>query len=332
MMVELFFLAAIAVTSFCLTFFSLPIIVRKMRIARIVGHDVNKPGKPEVAEMGGLAIVVGVIGALLLAIALRTFAGYQFNLNEIMAAMLTMTIISLVGIFDDLFDMRKDVKTLLPMVAALPLVALATAGSTTISLPFLGQFDFGIFYIVVLIPLGVTVSANLTNMLAGFNGMEAGMGSVIFASVLLLAVANGASETGMIAAAMLGALLSFLRLNWYPAKVFIGDIGTLLIGGTLAVCVIIGNVESAGAILVAPYLFDFVIKAYNRFPSTNWWGEARGKDGRLHPLGGKVRGLAQLAMKLSGGITEKRLVLLFIAAEGLFALLAILLYGRNLFA
>jgi UDP-N-acetylglucosamine--dolichyl-phosphate N-acetylglucosaminephosphotransferase len=110
-----------------------------------------------------------------------------------------------------------------------------------------------------------------------------------------------------------------------------GDIGTLLIGGTLAVCVIIGNLESAGAILVIPYLFDFAIKAWNRFPSTNWWGEIGEKDGKLRPLGGKVRGLAQLAMKLSGGITEKRLVLAFIAAEGLFALLAILLYGRNLF-
>jgi len=244
--------------------------------------------------------------------------------------MLTMTIIALIGIFDDLFDMRKDVKTLLPMIAALPLVALAAVGSTTISLPFLGTLDFGIFYIIILIPLGVTVSANLTNMLAGFNGMEAGMGAVMFACVALLAIANGSVEMGIISVAMLGALLAFLRFNWYPAKVFIGDIGTLLIGGALAVSVILGNLESAGAILVVPYLADFVIKAFNRFPSTEWWGECDG-DGKLHPLGGKVRGLCQLVMKLSGGVTETRLVLLFIAAEGLFALLAIFLYGRSLF-
>ncbi|MFA6213872.1 MAG: hypothetical protein WC717_01205 [Candidatus Micrarchaeia archaeon] len=327
-MADLAFMAAVLVTAFCLTYFAMPALIRKMKVAGIVGKDVNKPGRPEVVEMGGLGVVMGVVGALLLAIALHTFFGYSLGLNEIMAAMLTMAIIALIGIFDDLFDMRKDVKTLLPMVAALPMVALAAAGSTVISLPFIGTVDFGMVYIVVLIPLGVTVAANLTNMLAGFNGMEAGMGSVMFACVALLAIANGSTEMGLVAVAMLGSLLAFLRFNWYPARVFMGDIGTLLIGGALAVCVIIGNLESAGAILVIPYLADFAIKAYNRFPSTEWWGEIRG--GKLHPLGGKVRGLCQLVMKLSGGITEKRLVALFIAAEGLFALLAILLYGRNL--
>ena len=329
-MVDIAFLAAIAATAFCLTSFAMPAVIRKMKAAMIVGHDVNKPGRPEVAEMGGLGIVMGVVGALLLAMAMNTFFGYSLNLNEIMAAMLTMVIIALIGIFDDLFDMRKDVKTLLPMIASLPLVALAAAGSTAVSLPFIGSLDFGIFYIIVLIPLGVTVAANLTNMLAGFNGMEAGMGSVIFACVALLAVANGSTEMGLISVAMLGALLAFLRFNWYPARVFIGDIGTLLIGGALAVAVIVGNLESAGAILVIPYLLDFVIKAKNRFPSTQWWGEC-GKDGKLRPLGGKVRGLCQLVMKMTGGITERKMVLLFIAAEGLFALLAILMYGRSLF-
>ena len=175
-MVDIAFLAAIAATAFCLTSFAMPAVIRKMNVAGIVGHDVNKPGRPEVAEMGGLGIVMGVVGALLLAMAMNTFFGYALSLNEIMAAMLTMVIIALIGIFDDLFDMRKDVKTLLPMIASLPLVALAAAGSTAVSLPFIGSFDFGIFYIIVLIPLGVTVAANLTNMLAGFNGMEAGMG------------------------------------------------------------------------------------------------------------------------------------------------------------
>ncbi|MCX6771172.1 MAG: hypothetical protein NTX79_03895 [Candidatus Micrarchaeota archaeon] len=329
-MADIAFLAAILVTAYCLTSFAMPAVIRKMKAAGIVGHDVNKPGRPEVAEMGGLGIVMGVVGALLLAMAMHTFFGYSLNLNEIMAAMLTMAIIALIGIFDDLFDMRKDVKTLLPMVAALPLVALAAAGSTAVTLPFIGPFDFGIFYIIVLIPLGVTAAANLTNMLAGFNGMEAGMGCVMFACVALLAAANGSTEMGLISVAMLGALLAFMRFNWYPAKVFIGDIGTLLIGGALAAAVIVGNLESAGAILVIPCLFDFAIKAYHGFPSTGWWGEC-GKDGKLRPYEGKVRGLCQLVMKLSGGISERGLVLLFIAAEVLFALLAILLYGRGIF-
>ncbi|MEM4634059.1 MAG: hypothetical protein QW275_02800 [Candidatus Anstonellaceae archaeon] len=312
--------------SAAITFFSLPFLIKKLSASGIVGHDVNKEGKPEVPEMGGLAIVMGAIGSLLFAIGLRTFLGYQFALVEMLAAMLTIAIIALIGTFDDLFDMRKDVKTVLPMVASLPLVAVSAAGSTAISLPLIGMVDFGFLYIFLLIPLGVTVASNLTNMLAGFNGMEAGMGAAMFASALLIALSNGFTEMAILCASMLGALLAFLKYNWYPAKVFMGDIGTLAIGATLASAVIIGNLESVGAILVLPYLADFAIKAYNHFPSTKWWGELR--NGKLYPLDGKIRGLAQAVMHFSEGISEKNLVLVFIAAEAICGLAAIVLYAK----
>jgi len=321
-------IGAIFISSAAIAAFSLPILIRKFIAAGMMGNDVNKAGKYPVAEMGGLAIVMGAIGSLLLAIALYTFFGYSFNLVSMLAAMLTLMIIALIGTYDDLFDMRQSIKAVLPMAAALPLVAVSAAGSTEISLPFLGTMDFGYFYIVLLIPLGVAVASNLTNMLAGFNGMEAGMGCVIFATTLFLGLIQGSTEMAMISAAMLGALLIFLRFNWYPARVFTGDIGNLSIGAALAVAVILGNLESAGAILVIPYVLDFFIKAKNRFPSTKWWGELKG--GKLYPLEGKVRGAAQLVMKLSGGITEQKLVLVFIAAEALCALVAIALFGRVL--
>ncbi|HIH19489.1 TPA: hypothetical protein HA225_05960 [Candidatus Micrarchaeota archaeon] len=326
MVVDLGFIAAIFLSSCAITSVVMPLLIRKFTAASMTGRDVNKKGAPEVAEMGGLGIVMGAIGSLLIAIALQTFLGYPFKLIEILAAMLTIMIISVIGTYDDLFSMRQSIKAVLPMAAALPLVAVSAAGSTELSIPFLGSFDFGFYYIFLVIPLGVTVASNLTNMLAGFNGMESGMGIVIFACTLLLALSNGSTEMAMISAAMAGALIAFLPFNWYPAKVFTGDIGNLTIGAALASAVIIGNLETAGAILVIPYVLDFFIKAANRFPSAKWWGEL--KNGRLYPVENRVRGLAQLVMKLGGGISEQKLVLAFIAAEGLCALLAILLYGR----
>ena len=237
-MVDALFIFAVFLCSAMVTLFSMPFLIRKLVSSGMTGNDVNKEGRPSVAEMGGLGIVMGAIGALLFAMALRTFFGYDFSLISILAAMLTMLIISLIGTYDDLFDMRQDIKAVLPMVAALPLVAVAAAGSTAISLPFLGSVDFGFFYIFLLVPLGVTVSSNLTNMFAGFNGMEAGMGAVMFAATLFLAFVNGSVEMALISAAMLGALLAFLRFNWFPAKIFTGDIGNLLIGAALASAVI----------------------------------------------------------------------------------------------
>jgi len=97
-----------------------------------------------------------------------------------------------------------------------------------------------------------------------------------------------------------------------------------LIGAALASAVIIGNLESVGAILMVPYVIDFFIKAANRFPKTPGYN----KEGKLYPPEGKVKGLVHLVMKLSGGISEQRLVLAFIAAEAICGLAAIALYAR----
>ena len=155
------------------------------------------------------------------------------------------------------------------------------------------------------------------------------MGVVMFAATLFLAVQNGSIEMAIISAAMLGALIAFLRFNWFPSRVFTGDIGNLAIGATLAVAVIIGNLRVAGAILVIPYVIDFFIKAYNRFPSSKWWGELR-NNGKLYPLEGKVRGFAQWIMLQCNGVPEQKLVLTFIAMEAVCALVAILMYGHIL--
>jgi hypothetical protein len=72
---------------------------------------------------------------------------------------------------------------------------------------------------------------------------------------------------------------------------------------------------------------DFFIKAVNRFPSREWWGEV-GPNGKLRPVGGKVRGFAQLIMKKTGGITERDLTLTFIGMEVVVALVVILFYMR----
>ncbi|HNR66344.1 MAG TPA: hypothetical protein PKJ95_08650, partial [Atribacterota bacterium] len=108
------------------------------------------------------------------------------------------------------------------------------------------------------------------------------------------------------------------------AKVLIGDVGTLSIGATLASVAIIGNFQTAGVILIIPYFIDFLFKAFNRFPSENWWGIYKG--GKLYcPESGPV-GFAQWIMRIFNGITERNLVIVFMIIEGFFAILAIKIY------
>jgi UDP-N-acetylglucosamine--dolichyl-phosphate N-acetylglucosaminephosphotransferase len=301
------------------------LLIPRLRKVGMTGNDINKPDRPEVAEMGGIAIVAAASGGMLLAIFLQTFFGLAFDLTFMLAAIITILMVGMIGFVDDLIDIPQKWKALLPLFAAIPLIVVKAAGSTAMAIPLIGTIDLGLIYIIVLIPIGIAVCSNLTNMLAGFNGMEAGMGVVMFLALALIALRQGQNGMLIIALSMLGALLGFLWFNRYPSKVFPGDVGNLAIGGALAVSVIIGNLESAGAILAVPYVIDFFIKAANRFPSRGWNG--RYKDGRLYAPDKPVS-FAQWVMRLSGGISEQRLALFFVGLEAVFAVMALALYAR----
>jgi UDP-N-acetylglucosamine--dolichyl-phosphate N-acetylglucosaminephosphotransferase len=313
---------AIALISYLVTFSLTKVLIPKLKKAGITGKDENKPNPPDIPEMGGIAIVSGFSAGLLLAIFFGSFLSFEFNLINVLAALITIHIIAIIGIIDDLLTIPQWLKATLPLFAAIPLVAVKAAGSTEIFLPLLGTIDFGIFYIIALIPLGIAVASNLTNMLAGFNGMEMGMGIVIFAAMSLISISNASIEMAILSLSMLGALLAFMYFNIYPAKIFPGDVGNLMIGAVLASTVIIGNLESAGAILVIPYVADWFIKVAKRFPHT--YQEFRG--GKLYPKDAEIKGLVHVVMKLFNGITERKLVLFFIGLEAIFAIIAVILY------
>jgi UDP-N-acetylglucosamine--dolichyl-phosphate N-acetylglucosaminephosphotransferase len=322
---SLFGYALIFLASLFTAYIFSAILIPRLRQFGFTGKDVNKKGKPEIAEMGGISIVVGFTAGVLLAIMLNTFDGIEFNIVYVLAGLLTIQALAFIGIIDDMLDVPQWAKAFIPLASAVPLIAVKAAGSTSMAIPIIGIVDFGVFYILLLVPVGVAVASNLTNMLAGFNGMEAGMGAVIFACMALLALMHGNVEMLVLFLPMLGALLGFLPRNWFPAKVFPGDVGTLPIGAVLATGVIIGNFESAGALILLLFVADFFIKLANRFPSSNWWGELR-EDGKLYPLGGEVRSLCQLIMKCANGIEERKLVMLVIGAQLLLGLLVVALF------
>lgn len=316
----------VAVAAFWVSLGCTRFLIPKLRAAGIVGRDVHKPGQPEVPEMGGLAFLAGFTAGVLLAIALEAFVPptIPVDFTELLAVLAAVLLTGLVGILDDLLGMRQWVKAFLPVFAALPLVAIR-AGHSTMTIPFIGRLDFGIFYPLILVPLGITGAANAVNMLAGFNGLELGMGLVAMGA--LAAVAGVAKEATalVILLAGIGAGMGIFPFNWYPARIFIGDVGTLSIGAILAASCIVGNFETAGLLVIVPYALDFLVKAFHGFPSKGWAGELA-EDGRLRcPSHGPV-GLAQSVLKVTGGLSERVLVVVFMGIEAVFGGLAILLY------
>lgn len=315
----------ILLVSFAVAFLALRTAIPGLRRRGIVGKDMHKPDHPAVAEMGGLLLVFGFAAGIITIIAANTFLSrfLSVNLTMIVAALSTVLIMALIGVLDDLMKIRQVIKAILPLFAALPLVAVR-AGDTTMHIPFMGLVDFGIVYSLVLVPLGVTGAANAVNMLAGFNGEEAGVGLIGMAFLASIAYIHHETAAFLLLIAAFGAILATLVYNWYPAKVFIGDVGTFSIGAIIASAVIIGNMELAGVVVIIPYVLEFLIKARNRFPSKDWW--LRYEGGKLFCDQSRPKGLGQLIAKATGGMRERNIVLSIMGLEAICGTLALWLF------
>ncbi|HER24674.1 MAG TPA: UDP-N-acetylglucosamine--dolichyl-phosphate N-acetylglucosaminephosphotransferase [Candidatus Atribacteria bacterium] len=316
-------LIGILLVSFFTSIILFPVMIFRLKKAGIVGKNMNSEKQEEVAEMGGLVIIAGFGSGIFIVITVKTFFHLfpSIDIISVLVALSTILIVVLIGIFDDLVSMPQQVKAFMPVLAALPLVVIKE-GSTFMIMPFLGNINFGLLYTLVIIPLEVTIAANAVNMLAGFNGIEVGMGIIAMGSLAVIAYLLGKMTVLVILLAALGALLATLYYNWYPAKILVGDVGTLSIGAIIAAAVIMGNFEIAGIILLIPYVIDFLIKAKHHFPYS--FGIYR--EGKLYcPEDGPV-GLGQLIMKVCGGINERNLVLLMMGIEAVLGVVAILFY------
>jgi UDP-N-acetylglucosamine--dolichyl-phosphate N-acetylglucosaminephosphotransferase len=325
------FLLAVCAVSFLVTFLSVPVLIKKFSHAKLTGTDVHKSGKPQIPEMGGLAVVAGMVAGVLLAVALITLSNSKFavdlgfitssNLTEVFAALATILIIAIIGMFDDLVRIRHAVKMILPIFASLPLVAVA-AGHPYLTLPLIGQLYLPIIYPLILIPLAVTAVSNLTNMLAGFNGLEAGLGIISCLSLGVIALEKGSIEAAVLLLSMSSALIAFIWYNKCPARIFIGDVGTLSIGACIVASIIIGNFEIAGVVIMLPYMADFVIKAKNRMPRE--LGYIKLEKGKL--TASKAVGLPSLMLRATGGLSETNLVAFMLAIETVLGAAVVLLF------
>jgi UDP-N-acetylglucosamine--dolichyl-phosphate N-acetylglucosaminephosphotransferase len=304
----------------------------------IIALDLHKKDKPKVASSGGIPVMFSAFFGLMFFTAYQVFVhGTQENLVYLFAAILTMLLIGLVGFFDDLnsreviegkSEIRKGLKQwqkpLLTLLAAVPLMVVR-AGNTSMTLPIFGSVDFGMLYPLVIVPVSVTVAANVINMLGGFNGSEAGMGSVYFFSLGVFAMALGKMVSAAIYFSMLGALLAFLKYNWPPAKMLSGDSIQYVMGAAVISGAILGDMERAAFIVLMPFFIEAFLKLRSGLKAS-CLGKLQ-KDGRLEPpYGKKIYSWTHIIMNL-GRFTEKQVTIALILMEAMFcSLLFIYLY------
>jgi UDP-N-acetylglucosamine--dolichyl-phosphate N-acetylglucosaminephosphotransferase len=322
-MLELMILIISFLISLLFSFVSANLLIKWQHDKKILAKDMHKPGNWLTPPIGGPAILTGFLLGISVLIAYVVIYNINLNFVVIFSSIICLILLSYMGLIDDLFQLNSYWKFFLPLIPAVPLVAaLIISNQTTMTLPFVGTYDFGFIYPLLLVPLAIVVASNLTNMLAGFNGIETGMGLMAFSGLVILSLITMNDDLAFLSFPALGSLLGFFILNKYPSKIFPGDSGTYFIGGAIAVSVIAGNAESFGAILMIPYGIDAIIKALNGFPKSF----ADYKQGKLYAPRNKIRGFADLVLKLANGMKEKDLSLFFIILEALFVILAFYIF------
>ena len=324
--------------AFTVTFFATPILRRFLYVAGIVGLDLQKRDRPRLASSGGICVASGVLAGLLSYIGLQTFLyGSEGQLVQLLAVTSSVLIVMFVGLLDDLNVKSKEVKTkegldirvgfpqwlkpLLTLPAAVPLMAIS-AGVTSMSIPLLGRQEFGIFYPLLLVPVGIVGTSNVVNMLAGFNGLEAGMGIIYLSALGLFGLMHERTTGSVIFLITVAALIGFVKFNWYPAKILPGDSLTYLLGSMVAAGVIVGNMERSGILVMLPFIIEFFLKLRSRFKAS-CLGRLSG-DGKLRPpYGRKLYSWTHILMNLRP-LTETQVTLSLMLIQVCFAVLPFL--------
>src|SRR6059036_2781930 len=224
------FLASAVASGFATLLF-VPWLIRNLRGTTLVGKDLNKPDRPTVPEMGGVSVIIGFcVGVTVITLLASTDTLSAMGRYYYVAVSAALGA-GFVGLLDDMFHFRQRTKALVPFVLALPLgVVVYTSGDV-----YLLGWGIG-FAMVIAVPFGVTSAANAANMLEGYNGLGAGLMSII--SVALIAL-----------------------------SLFQGDSMTLFAGACVACAAIISSppLKTQGAILFAPMIAEFVLKARSHF-------------------------------------------------------------------
>lgn len=268
--------------------------------------DERKVHKSPTPTMGGVAIFLSFcIGVVILQ------PESQFHL-AIMAGALAMI---LLGIFDDLYNLPAKTKFAVQVAAAAVVVFGGGLQLHFINLPFGGKLEFGILgsLITIIWIVGIT---NAINLIDGLDGLAAGVSSIALLTTAFMAMAMGNVYVFTMAVILLFSTLGFLKFNFFPARIFMGDTGALFLGYMIAVLALLGfkNVTIISFVIpllilgvpISDTLISMVRRYINKQPMT------QADSSHLHH-------------RLIGfGLTHKQTVLFIYLLSGMFSLAAIL--------
>lgn len=235
-------------TALLLTVLLTPLVARAaIRLGAFDVPDKDRPRvhKRPIPRIGGLAMAVGILVPALLFIDLE---------GPLKGIVIGIPVVAAIGLFDDIRGLSAARKMLLVLAAACIPVIGFDMYFERIGLPFVA-FDVEPALGIPLTLIWIAVVANLVNLIDGMDALAAGIVAIAAASFAILAMSFGRVETAALSAIVCGATIGFLRHNYHPAKIFMGDTGALTLGFVLGSLAVEGVLKTPATIaLAAPLL------------------------------------------------------------------------------
>ncbi len=233
-----------------LSYFFTPIVIKIAHHVNAIDvpKDDRRVHKEPIPLIGGLGIYAAVMLCIMIFVKLPN--------DKILSIMVASLMIVFVGFVDDINPLSAKYKFIVQIFAAC-IIAYGGIRIRTLQPFFMGgnQIVFGSFvsyFITVFWIVGIT---NTINFIDGLDGLTGGIATISSLTISYIAISNNRVEIAVICVILAGACLGFLRYNFNPARIFMGDTGALFLGFMLSVISIEGTIKGAVAItVIAPIL------------------------------------------------------------------------------
>ncbi|WP_080832573.1 MULTISPECIES: MraY family glycosyltransferase [Cohnella] len=254
-------IAGIGIAGFALALalsLALTPLVRKLafKVGAMDVPDQRKVHTRVMPRLGGVAIYAAFTASMLLFLPfLPEHFLNAYDLNLIMALLSGGTLIVLLGALDDRFTLSAKLKLLVQIAAACVVVFGFDIQINLVNIPFGSAMqpvaEWLSIPLTILWIVGVT---NAINLIDGLDGLAAGVSAIAIGTILVMSALMGQEAVILLAVTLLGAVIGFLKYNFHPAKIFMGDSGSLFLGFALAMLSMLGFKQITVVSFVTPLL------------------------------------------------------------------------------
>ena len=277
--------------------------------------NARKVHKKPIPRIGGLGIYAGFMAAII-------FVAIKFGLDgeqikETVGLLVSGSLIVALGLVDDYKNLPAKIKLLGQICAAAVLVLGFDVRIDFVTDPF-GDYLYLEWFAIPATMFWLVGLTNTVNLIDGLDGLAAGVAAIASFTILLIALEQNFILVAVMTSALAGAAVGFLKYNFHPAEIFMGDTGSMFLGFMLAGISVTGAVKSVAAIALVVPIFALGLPILD-----TTFAIVRRLRGGV-PIFKPDKGHLHHRL-LSVGFTQRQAVLLMYVISALFGLSAIAL-------